>query len=158
MLDDRAGGERGAMPADADERLWEAGFGRLGQIHDLGDVRQIIAAESDDVGPPAFEHSKVGAVVLDLKIYQSDRMPRPTGGLGHEFETDRLESQKDLGVMENAGENAEKPHSNPRLVIMRRSRQPSVPRLRSQPTRPPLEQERSRLVPAGSDQVCGQTK
>src|SRR6516165_1285634 len=61
-------------------------------------------------------------------------MPRPTGRLGDEFETDRLESQKDLGVMENAGENAEKPHSNPPLVIMRRSRQPSVPRLRSQPT------------------------
>ena len=43
--------------------------------------------------------------------------------------------------MEDAGENAKKPHSNPPLVMMRRSRQPSVPRLRCQPTRPPLEHE-----------------
>src|SRR5215471_4749629 len=118
MLDDRASGERGAVPADADKRLREAGFGRLGQIHDLGDVRQIVAAESDDVGPPAFEHSEVGAVVIDLKIYQPYRMPRPTGRLGHEFETDGLQSQKDLGVMENAGENAEKPHSNPPTAML----------------------------------------
>jgi hypothetical protein len=57
-------------------------------------------------------------LVLDLKIYQPDRMPRPTGGLGHEFETDRLESQEDLGVMEDARENAENPHSNPPLAIV----------------------------------------
>src|SRR6516162_9007806 len=133
MLDDRVSGERGTMPSDADERLREAGFGRLGQIHNLGDVRQIIAAEGDDVGPPAFEHSEVSALVLDLKIYQPDRIPRPTGRLGHEFETDGLQSQEDLGVMEDPGENAEKPHNNPPLAIVRRSRQPSVPRLRARP-------------------------
>ena len=80
-------------------------------------------------------------MVLDLKIYQPDRIPCPAGRLGHEFETDRLKSQKDLGVMEDPGENTEKPHNNPPLAIVRRSRQPSVPRLMCQPTRQPLEHE-----------------
>jgi len=44
-------------------------------------VPQIISAEGDDVGPPAFEDSEVGAVVLDLKIYQAGPHTRPTGRL-----------------------------------------------------------------------------
>src|SRR6516162_6669978 len=66
MLDDRGGGERGAMAPDADEYLRETDFRSFGEIDDLGNVRQIVARESDNVRPPAFEHSELRARVLDL--------------------------------------------------------------------------------------------
>jgi hypothetical protein len=47
---------------------------RLRQIDDLGDVRQIIAGERDDVGPPAVEKAEIGGVILDLQIDDADRV------------------------------------------------------------------------------------
>jgi len=96
MLDDRASRERGAMPADADERLRETGLRLFGKIGDLRDVRQIIAGERNDVRPPAFEHPEIGAAVLDLQIDQLDRMSRLPCRLGDEFKADRLKAQKEL--------------------------------------------------------------
>src|SRR6266478_6851675 len=101
------------MPTHADEQLRETGLRRLGKVNDLGDVRQIIAGEGDDIRSPAFEHSEVGAVVFDLQIDQLDLMSRLPCRLGDEFKADRLKPQKELRIMKHPRENAEKPHSNP---------------------------------------------
>jgi hypothetical protein len=103
------------VPPDANESFRETPFRRFGEINDFGDVRQIVAGESDNVGPPTLEHSEIGTVVLDLQIDQLDRVSGPPRRLGDEFEADRLEPQKDLGIMKHPGENAEKPHENPPL-------------------------------------------
>jgi hypothetical protein len=96
VLDDRASGERGAMPADADKHLRKTGLRLFGKIDNLGDVRQIIAGEGDDVRPPAFERSEIRAVVFDLQIDQLDLMSRLPRRLSDEFKADRLKPQKEL--------------------------------------------------------------
>src|SRR5437588_12957886 len=54
VRDDRARGKGGAVAADANEDSREPRLGRLGEIDDLGHVRQIIARNRDDLGPPAL--------------------------------------------------------------------------------------------------------
>src|SRR5205814_4533029 len=103
----------GAMPADADEHLWETGLRHLGKIDDLGDMRQVIAGEGDDVRPPAFEHPEVGAAVFDLQINQLNLVSRLPRRLGDEFKADRLEPQKELRVKKHPGKDTQKPHGNP---------------------------------------------
>ncbi len=110
------------MPADTDKDPRKAGLCLLGEIDDLGNVRQIVAGERDDVRPPALDHAVIGGVVLDLQIDQLDLMAGLARRLGHQLETDRLEPQKDFGVMEDTGKHAEEPHSNsPLAIIGRRS-------------------------------------
>ena len=58
MLDDRGGGEGGAVAADADEDAREARLRRLGEIDDLGDVGEVVAGKRDDIRPPALDVRK----------------------------------------------------------------------------------------------------
>jgi hypothetical protein len=107
MRDDRSRRERGAVTADADEAMRKPGLRRLGEIDDLGHVRQIVAAKCNDVGTPLVQHPEIGAVILDLQIDQPDLMPGAARRLGDEFEPNRLEPQKDLRIMEHSGIDAE---------------------------------------------------
>ena len=74
------------MAAHAYKYFRKPDFGRLGEIDNFGDVRQIVAREGDKVGAPAFEHLEIGAVVFDLQIDQLDLMSRLPYRLGDEFQ------------------------------------------------------------------------
>ena len=134
MLDQSARGERGAVPADADKGLRQAGFCRFREIDDLRDVREVVAGKSDDIWPPALEQSQIGGVVLDLQVDQPDRVSGAARGLGNKLETQRLEPQKYPGIEERTGMDAEKPHENSLLSPFTRIggepwRQPRIARL-----------------------------
>ncbi len=111
MIDDRLGGERGAMAADADEHIREARFGRPGEIDDLGHVRQIVAAKGDHIGPPACQRAEIGALAFDLQVEEPHRMSGLARRTGDDFETDRLEPQKNLRIGKRAGMDAEHAHT-----------------------------------------------
>ena len=97
-LDERGRGERGAVPADADEDLGKTGPRGLCEIDDLRNVGEVVAREGDDIGPPATQQAKISAMVLDLQIDQPRLVPGAPRRLGDELEPERLEPQKDPGV------------------------------------------------------------
>ena len=110
VFDHRLGGERRAVPADADKNLGEARLGRLGEIDELGHVRQVIAAKRDDIRAPARQRAEIGALAFDLKVEQAHRVAGLPRRRGDEFEPDRFEPQKDLRIGQWAGMDAEHPH------------------------------------------------
>ena len=110
MRDDGGRGKGRAVTADADEDAGKACFRRLGEIDDLGDVRQIIAGERDDVRPPPLDRTEIGAVVLDLKVDQPHLVAGLTRRRGDEFKPERLQPQKDFRIEQRPRMNPEKPH------------------------------------------------
>ena len=120
MGNDRGRGERRAMPADTDGNLGKARLRRLGEVDDLRHVCQIVAGEGDDLRPPVADQAEIGAMILDLQIDEPDRMAGPARRLGDEFEAERFEPQKYLGVEERAGMHAENPHRHPLRARRRR--------------------------------------
>ena len=111
------------MPADADEHAGKARLGRLGEIDDLGNVRQVVAAKGDDVGLPALDRAEIGALVLDLQVEQPHRVAGLPRRRGDELEADRLEPQEYLRIGQRAGMDAEQPHQNsPPFAVPRPAR------------------------------------
>src|SRR5271170_101723 len=110
VLDKSVSGEGCAMPADANKDAGEARLRRLGQIDNLGDVRQVVAAEGDDIRLPALDRTKIGALVVDLEVEQPNRVAGLPRRRGDQFEADWLEPQKNLRVGQWAGMDAEQPH------------------------------------------------
>ena len=104
------GGERGAVPADADKRRRQPSLRRLRQIDDLRNVGEVVAGKGDDVRPPAVEQSEKGGVVLDLQVDQPDRVPGAPRRLGDQLEAERLEPQEYLRIEQRAGMDAEESH------------------------------------------------
>ena len=102
------------MPADANKDFRKPRLGRLGEIDDLGHVRQVIARKRDDFGPPALQQAEIRAMVLDLQIDELDLVPGAAQRLRDELEPERLEPQKDLCVHQRSGMDTEDPHDNPR--------------------------------------------
>ena len=98
MLDQGGGGERGAVPADADKSLGLPSLGRLCQIDDLRDVGEIVAGKGDDIRPPTVDQSKKSGVVLDLQVDQPDCMSAAPRRLGNELEAKGLEPQEYLRI------------------------------------------------------------
>ena len=98
------------MPPDADEDAGEPRLGRLGEIDDLGDVRQIVAAKGDDIGLPAHDRAEIGAPAFDLQVDQPNRVPGLPRRRGYQFEADWLQPEKNLRVGQRARMDAEQPH------------------------------------------------
>ena len=90
MLDQRVCGEGCAVAADADEDARETCLGRLGELDDLGDVRQIVAAKGDDIRLPALDRAEISAPVLDLQVEQPNRVSSLPRRRRDQFEADRL--------------------------------------------------------------------
>ncbi len=105
------------MSADAHEDFREPRPGCLGEIDDLGHIRQVIARKRDDFGPPALQQAKIRAMVLDLQINELHLVPGPAQRLRDELEPERLEPQKDLCVHQRSRMDAEDPHDNPLQLI-----------------------------------------
>ena len=121
VLDQRLCDERCAVPTDADEDAGKARLGRLGEIDDLGDVRQIVATKGDDVRLPALDRAEIGALVFDLEVEQPNRMAGLPRRGGDQFEADRFEPQKNLRIGQRAGMDAEQPHRDPPPLAGRES-------------------------------------
>ncbi len=82
-------------------------------------------------------------MVLDLQVDQPHRMPGRARRGGDEFETQRLEPKKHLGVEQRARMNPEKPHRIFPLIAATRvaiieacGRREGKPAARAQPARP----------------------
>ena len=101
------------MPADADKRPRRAHFCRLSEIDDFGDVRQVVTGERDNVGLPALQQAKIGAVILDLQIDEQDVVSSTSRRLRNELEPQRFEPQKNLCVEQWRRMNTEKTHATP---------------------------------------------
>ena len=97
-------------PPTQTKTLGKARLRRLGEIDDLGHVRQVVAGKRDDIRPPMFDGPQISAVILDLQVDQPNRVPGPTHRLGDELEPERLQPQKHLGVKQRARMDPEKPH------------------------------------------------
>ena len=110
----------------------EPRLGRLGEIDDLGHVRQVIARKRDDVGPPALQQTEIRPMVLDLQIDEPDLVPGPAQRLRDELEPERLEPQKHLCVHQGSGVDAEQPHGRPSWQFS-----PSEPELAERSEVPP---------------------
>ena len=129
------------MPADANKDFRKPRLGRLGEIDDLGHVRQVIARKRDDFGPPALQQAEIRPMVLDLQIDQPDLVPGPAQRLRDELEPERLEPQKHLCVHQGSGVDAEQPHGRPLLAI-----QPSEPEPAERSEVPPPIENRVSLA------------
>ncbi len=68
MLEKVAGNERGAVAANEDERRRTQRPRSLRQVNQLGNVRQIVARECNNIGPPFFELSEKLGMTLHLEI------------------------------------------------------------------------------------------
>ena len=99
-------------PPTADEHIRKARLRRLGEIDDLGHVRQVIAGKGDDIRPPALDEAEIGAMVLDLQIDQPHLVTRLPHRRRHQFEPQGFEPQKNLRIEERARMDGEKPHGN----------------------------------------------
>ena len=102
-----------SVTADADEAVRKPGLRRLGEVDDLGHVRQVVAAKRHEIGAPRIEQAEIGAMILDLQIDQPDLVACLFGRLGDELEPIGSRPQKDLGIMEHAGIDAEQSHASP---------------------------------------------
>ncbi len=105
-------------------QLRQQALGCLGEIDDFGDVGQVVAGEGDRVGAPGAYLGEVGAVVLGLQVHDADGVPVPLGGGGHQFQAERFEAEKHLGVHERTGVDGQQLHLRLRasaFANMRRS-------------------------------------
>src|SRR6266446_9717596 len=73
---------------------------------DLRDIREIIAREGNDFGPPRRDKPGKGSVAFDLEIDQPHLVAGSPGRRGNQLQPERLEPQEDLGVHQRAGVDA----------------------------------------------------
>jgi hypothetical protein len=99
----------------------------LGEIDDLGHVRQVVARKRDDFGPPAPQQAKIGPAILHLQIDKPDLVPGAPHRLRDELEPQRLEPQENPGIEQRTGVDTENPHGRPLLCRSpARARTPAV--------------------------------
>ena len=98
------------MAADAHQATRQPLLCELGEVDDLGNVREIIAGERDCIGPPIPEPAFEVAMALDLQVDEPHLVAGSARRLRHQLEPKRLQAQKDLGVHERARMDREKLH------------------------------------------------
>ena len=113
------GDERGAVPADADENARQPRLRRLREVDDLRNVRQVVAREGDDIGPPSLDQAQEESRCdLDLQIDQPHLVPGGARRRGDQLQPERLEPQEYLCVHQRAGMDAENFHTESDLTAV----------------------------------------
>src|SRR5215467_5804382 len=112
VLQELLGGEGRAVATDEDERVGPPRAGQLGQVDHLGDVREIVAGEGDDVGLPVVDEPEIIVVRGRLQVDQTRLVAGASDGRRDQLEPERLETEKDLRVHQGAGVNREDSHGS----------------------------------------------
>ncbi len=102
VLEELGGDERGAVAAHEHERVRPPRLRVLGQIDHLGHVREVVHGEADRLRREGGQLLPVIDVGEDLQVEQADLVTRRAHRGRHAFETERLESQVELGVHQGA--------------------------------------------------------
>ena len=85
MLQELLRNKRGAMAADEHKTLRQCVFREFGQIDNFRHVRQIIAGEGHDIGPPGMKERRIIPMSLDLQINEAYRVSGLADGLSHKL-------------------------------------------------------------------------
>src|SRR5580704_7932719 len=110
MGQDLARGEACRVAAHEHQRVGQEPAGQARQIHDLGNIGQIVERESHRVGPPGAQRTLVVPVLEDLQVEQPNLVAGVAQGRGDPLQPQRLEPEIDLGVHEAAGMNEQDLH------------------------------------------------
>src|SRR6185437_5834569 len=98
------------MPTHEDKAVRQLFLRQLCQIHDLRDIRQIIASERNGVGLPSPDECFIVFPRISLQVDQTDIVSRLAARLRHHLEAERFQTQINLGVHEWTGMDCEEFH------------------------------------------------
>jgi hypothetical protein len=98
------------MASDEDDGVGQELLGELCEIHDLGNVREVIAGEADRTGSTLKEQTDEVFARLYLQIDQGDAVTGLPCSRGDELEPQGLKAEVNLGIHERTRMDEQKIH------------------------------------------------
>jgi len=107
------------MSPHENEDVWYFLLSDLGEIHDLRDIRQVIAPERHGVRLPGFDERQIVFPRFYLQVNQANVMSYLAGSLGYHLESEWFQAKIDLCIHQRTRVNCEESHVlNPPLRKM----------------------------------------